>query len=277
MTNKMARLGLAAALAGALALPAFAGPQDWKVDSSRSEARIATEARINESRQTVTLGAARVSGTLRLDENQVTNSTFEFSVYPDGSGPDAGSASYTAMHFRSQKATATPEGKLRVTGVLTVTRVEREAQLDPSEGYAGPQYTGRVAAEVTREASFVFALPVEGLVDAQGHASSEASAEAKISAEDFPELMYTVLGTSWPAIAKEKECTSNGTNSEDYAGYACSGSAAGLPSITRTATSIGEDYPGGASSVVQAGNAVTLALHLQLTEQSTPLSAHRGQ
>jgi polyisoprenoid-binding protein YceI len=274
MNNTTARLGMAVALALLIAAPAFAGPKDWKVDSGHSYGVITTEARINQSRETVTLGATRVTGTLRFDPEQVANSSFQFDVDPAGSSKESGS--YSVLKFRSQSAELEGHGKLRVTGLLTVTEVQLEAQLEGNEAYSGPQYTGRVVKETTREQSFLLALPGEEPVDAQGNPAADVTAQAKVSSEDFPELVNAVLRTNWPAISHNQSCTPAAGGSEDYAGVTCSGSAPGQRSITRTASSFGEDYPG-ESGAAQAGNIVTLALHLRLTPQDAAPAAAIGQ
>ncbi len=272
MFSKTAALGLAAALALLTSAPAFAGTKDWKVDSSHSYGEISTQAKLNESRQSVTLGAAKVTGRLRLDPREISNSSFEFDADPSGSSPEVGN--YTVLRFRSHSAQLTSDGKLRVTGPLTVTQIELVAEMTGSnESYSGPQFVGRKVKQTTKEQSFLLTLPGDDPVDAQG----QAAAEAKISAEDFPELVAAVLGTNWPAIANVESCTAVGNaGAEDYSGYTCTGSSVGQRSITRTVRSIGEDYPG-EDTVAEAGNAVTLALHLHLTQQNADLSANSGQ
>jgi hypothetical protein len=276
MFSKTAALGLAAALALLTSAPAFAGTQDWKVDSSHSYGEVATQAKVNDSGQSVTLGAAKVTGTLRLDPRKISNSSFEFDADPSGSSPELGN--YTVLRFRSHSAQLTSDGKLRVTGPLTVTQIELDPQIAGSnESYSAPQFVGRKVKETTKEQSFLLTLPAGDLVNAQGQATADASAEAKISAEDFPELVAAVLSTNWPAISNVESCTAAGNaGAEDYSGYTCAGSSVGQRSITRTVRSIGEDYPG-EDVVVQAGNMVTLALHLRLTQQNADLSANSGQ
>jgi polyisoprenoid-binding protein YceI len=275
MFSKTGRLGMLGALAILLATPAFAGPRDWKVDSGHSYGEITAESKINQSRESVTLAATRVMGTLRLDPERIEKSVFQFAIDQAGSSPDGGS--YTVLRFRSQNAEMTSDGKLRVTGTLTVSQVQLEAQVEGNEAYSGPQFTSRVVKETSREESFVLALPADDPVDAQGQASTDVNALAKISAEDFPGLAQAVLSTNWPAIASDKNCSAAGSAAEDYAGVTCTGSAVAQRSITRTAASFGEDYPGEGSGAAQIGNTVTLALHLRLTQQGAAPAGSIGQ
>jgi hypothetical protein len=241
---------MAVALASLLATSAFAAGKDWKVDSRNSYGEIATEAKSNQSRQTVTLGAARISGILRLDANKPANSIFEFEAKPDTNPRNA--AIYSALYFRSRKAELTKDGRLRVTGPLTVREVRLDALLEGNEAYYGPEFTGQVVKEITREESFLLALPADDPVDAQGQATMDMIAEGRIMAEDFPELVSAVLSTNWPDMSVGSD--------GPVAGPAVRG-----PWINRTAISFGEDYPGEGSEVAEAGDALSIALHLLLT------------
>ena len=267
MFSKIAGLGMAAALAVLISAPAFAGPKSWKVDSGHSYGEITTHAQVNESQESVTIGATRVIGTLHFDPEQVAKSSFRFDLDPAGSAPEAGA--YTAIRFRSQFAELTSDGQLRVTGPLTVTEVLLDEQLEGNEAYSGPQFTNRIVKETTRQQSFLLAIPSEG--------SPDASAEARINTEDFPELVNALLQTNWPAISDDKYCPPPESASEGYAGVTCTGSAVGPRSITRTASSFGEDYPGEGSGVAQASNFVTVTLHLRLTQQDSTVASSVGQ
>ena len=269
MVSKKATIGMAVALAVLSGIPALAGTREWKVDSNSSYGEISTDAMIQESRQTVTLGAARVTGLLRLDARKISDSSFEFDVDPSGSSPQAGN--YTVLHFHSRRAELTGDGNLRVSGPLTVSQVRLEAQLEGNEGYSGPQYTGKVVEESTREQSFMLSI------SSDGPAITTATAQVKISGEDFPELVAAATGTIWPAISNDRNCAALVPGSEDYSGYTCSGSAVGQPSITRTANSFGEDYPGDGAIPAHSDNLITLALHLRLTEPGANLAANKGQ
>jgi len=267
MFSKTAAFVMAAGLTIFAVTPAFAGQRDWKVDRSHSYGEVSAVAKINESPVSVTLGAASVAGTLRLDQQNIENSSFEFDVEP--ADAPAGAGTHTVLRYRSGTAKLTRDGKLRVSGPLTVTEVRLESQLDGNEAYSGPQFNSFVVKETTREVSFDLVLPGEDPVDAHGEAYVLASADAQISTEDFPELVAAVLGTNWPAISNDKTCASASAGGEDYSGYACTGSSVGQASISRQANSFSEDYPGEASGAALVGNNITLALHLRLTREGT--------
>jgi len=286
LSKGLSRAAIAILAIGIAAAPAFAQSGGWTVDSNHSDARIAIDGKINGSSQSITLGAGGVSGTLRLDRSDLTKSTLQFTIDPAGSGPaavgpngetpDAGSLPATLLSFRSEKASRSADGKLHMTGALTVTRMEREALLDANEAYSGPVYVSRVVTHTQREQSFIFAVPASDPADG-GSAKIKLEALVKINREDFPELVNAALSTNWPFTVQDETCEASPNSREDYSGTLCTGSAVTLPSITRTAASAGEDYPGTDANSAEPGNLVTLALHLQLTPENAQLSSKIGQ
>ena len=283
MTNRFAAVALAA-LASFFALPALAQSANWKVDSDHSAARISVEDKTAAgSGITLLLGGAGVSGSLRLDNADVSKSAVEFTIYPVGSGlatgqandpadPDA--AQTTILSFRSEQASWTSDGRLKVTGLLTVTQIERLAELNGNEAYSGPVYVDRVISLATREESFIFAIPSPITPKSK---TADVSTSLRINREDFPELVNAVLSTSWPAAAQDQNCEASLSFSEDYAGSFCTGSEVIVPSDTRTVLAASEDYPGSQANSAEPGNFVTVALQLHLAQQGTQLSAKTGQ
>ncbi|HKM90690.1 MAG TPA: hypothetical protein VJX29_08745 [Candidatus Acidoferrales bacterium] len=280
MTHKLAGFALAAMLVGASALPAFAQSANWTVDSNHSSARILVQGDLDGKSQSITLGGANVSGTLRLDRDDPAKSTVEFNVYPATAGPNAASpdpadAPYILLSFHSEKASLAADGKLQVTGLLTATRVERQAVMEANDAYSGPVYVSSVVSQAQREESFVIAVPASDPADRS--ATIEVSTGVKIYREDFPELVNAVLATNWPATAQDKNCEAPRASSEDYAGTLCTGSAVTLPSITRTVATSSEDYPGDEANFADAGNLLTLALDLHLAPEGAQVSSKIGQ
>ena len=281
----LCRAAIAIVATGIAAVPASAQSNNWTVDSDRSEARIAIEGNAGGSAQSITLGGAGVSGTLRLDRNDLKKSTLQYNIYSAGSrlavvepgGQMADAAPYTLLSFRSEKVSLAAGGNLQVSGILTVTRVECKAELTPNEAHGNPVYIARVVSQAAREESFVIAVPASRPRDARGDAKTELSTLLTINREDFPELVNAVLSTNWPAQAQDKNCEGPLTAGEDYAGYLCTGSAVTPRSITRTAASFGEDYPGEDGNSLEPGALVTLALRLQLAPEVAQLAAKNGQ
>lgn len=280
MTNKLAGFALAAILVGASALPALAQSAKWTVDSNHSSARILVQGNLDGKTQSITLGGANVSGILRLDRDDPAKSTVEFNVYPatadpNGASPDPAASPYTVLNFHSEKASLAADGRLQVTGRLTVTRVERQAVMDANDAYSGPVYVSSVIAQAQREESFVITIPASDPSD--GNATAEVSTVVKIHREDFPELVNAVLSTNWPATAQDKNCEGPLAASEDYAGTLCTGSAVTPLSITRTVAASAEDYPGDQANFADAGNLLTVALDLHLAPEGAQVSSKIGQ
>jgi len=267
MTSKFAQLAMSAAAASLLALPAFAQSAEWRVVSDHFSACVVARSQSCDGDASTALGAAAASGILRVNNSNPANSTFEFDLYPSGSGAH--------LTFRSEKASLTADGKLKLSGTLTVSRMVREMQLEGNETYSGPVETGRVVSQSSREESIILPIPVaaKGMLRGQ---PADVSASLIISDEDFPELGNEMLAGNWPAKAQDGKCEATAGSSEDYAGTLCTGFGVDARPITRTATSFGEDYPGAGADSVHPAQIVALALHLRLAQQGEQLSAKTG-
>jgi hypothetical protein len=276
MTINFSRLLLGAAAASLLTLPVFAQSTEWRVDSNHSSARIAVTKQ-SSGESSLTLGTAAASGILRVDSSNLANSVFELDLYPVGTGspvaPDD-PIQTTHLTFRSQSASITADGKLKLTGALTVSKVIREVQMVASEGYYGPVETGRVISQTTREESLL--LPIS--TDRDGAVSfTEVSTRLNVNSEDFPELLNAVLSANWPAKAQNSNCNAAAYAAEDYAGTLCTGTAVESRSINRSPAFASEAYAGGDPISAQPAGLVTVALHLRLAPQGTQVSAKAGR
>jgi len=290
MSNMISKLAMASLLAGALTAPSRAQTGNLKVDSDHSDARFSIDVTKNKPNETITMGTARVTGTLNLDQNDLTQSTFAFNLYPatstsaaidqygkSASGNDADPANYTLVSFQSERVSSTSDGKLLVSGRLLLTRVDRIADYTPNEAYAGPVYYGApIIHSVAREASFVISFPGPFGAQREGNQEIEASATGVIFREDFPQLLDAVVETNWPAMVQDEKCAMPPTTGEDYAGASCTGKVVQVPSFPAIYTEIGEDYSG-AHAPVQLGNNLTVLVHMQLTGENGQLSAKAGQ
>jgi polyisoprenoid-binding protein YceI len=290
MSNRLSKFAMAAILAGGITVPSYAQAESRKVDSDHSDARFSIDGTIGSTNQTITLGAARVSGTINLDKDNLTESTFAFSIYPAGSrspaidsngrptsGDGSDIANYTLVSFQSERVSMTSDGNLKVTGKLTITCVEHNADLTWSEAYAGPVYGTRLVRKSTSEETFVFAVPASAVADLQLNAKGQVWASAKVNREDFPQLVNAVLATNWPTVVQDEQCEMPATISEDYAGASCTGNVLQGPSLPVTYTAAGEDYPGPDVASAQLGNNLTTLVHIQLTEEQPQLSTKAGE
>lgn len=287
MIPKFSRLALSALAASLLALPTYAQSSDWKVDSNHSSARIAVESAPRGSVSSLTLGVAAPAGILHLNSADPSKSTLQFELHSAdsvsttagslGNDPAPAGAQSPQIRFHSESVTLTPDGQLKVTGTLTISRVVPLVDLTPSEAYSGPVEIGRRVVESSRQESFILPISAADPRDPQGNAYLTVSTTLNFNREDFPELYDELLSVNGPVKAQDVVSESPSSFGEDYSGTLRTGSNVQSRSITRAATSFGEDYPGAGADSVRPGNVVTLALNLRLVSQGTQLSAKNGK
>ena len=116
---------------------AFAEGGTWSLNSTTSSARLFQGSAANPD--SVNTAVARVTGKVKLDPNDLGNSVFDLSIYPadeqwgealspEGTLPAgyiADATDHTLLTFESKGIQRMEDGKLEVTGDLTLTRVER--------------------------------------------------------------------------------------------------------------------------------------------------------
>jgi len=263
----------------------------WQVDSQHSQAQLTTDATTNYGKNKIdyTVGFTRVNGGLTLDPAAPNNSKLDFRMYPAGSmtppiGEDgkvkaswlADVANQTLICFHSKNVVQTPDGKLQATGALTLTRVDRNVQIDPTEAYSGPVYGPPMVHHVSRDVTFTFDLaPADG--NGPKDAALKASGSTSVAREGFPQLVRAVVGTYWPPLVMDKQCHNPSAGAEDYRGFQCSGTfmeAGGLPAAP---VQLGEDYAGGPSDFnAIVGNQLNIMVKLRLTPKASATAAGAG-
>jgi polyisoprenoid-binding protein YceI len=158
----LSRIALLAGLAVASSLPAVAATSDWKIDPQHSSAQFAVR---HMAISTVRGAFSKVTGTITLDDKDITKSTVDVSI--DVSTVDTREpardndlrsdkffdvAHYPTMTFKSKKVEQTAPGKLKVTGDLTIRGVTKEVVLDvdgPTAPVKDPWGNQRVAVSAT--------------------------------------------------------------------------------------------------------------------------------
>ncbi|MGA7634562.1 MAG: hypothetical protein WCB11_27675 [Terriglobales bacterium] len=255
----------------------------WQVDTRHSDAKLITDATTDygKTKINVALGYARIRGEFKIDDADPTKSSIEFRFYPATSmaPPIAEDGKFlshwlenlsnqTLVCFHSKRVVRTPDGRLQATGELTVTRVDRNVEADPTQAYSGPVYGPPMIHRVSHEATFVFDLQ-----DANGSGQKEsfirASGSTSMFREDFPQLARTVVNTYWPTLVQEQNCQ-HPDASEAYSGAQCTGtylSTAGLPAEPHAAS--GEDVGVLTNFNAIVGNHLTILLHLRLMAKAS--------
>ena len=162
MTHNSLRLAILAGLTAALSLPVTAATSDWKIDPAHSSAQFAVR---HLGISTVRGAFTKVTGTVRLDDQDVTKSSVEVTIDTDSVDtrvPDRDKdlrserffdvAKYPTIVFKSKKVEQAGAGKLKVTGDLTIHGTTREVVLDvdgPTSAIKDPWGNQRAAANAT--------------------------------------------------------------------------------------------------------------------------------
>jgi hypothetical protein len=236
------RIVLILAIATLAAVPAIAKEGSWKLDADHSTARILL------GTNAFNIGVARVGGNVELNGAEPTKAVLDLSVESAGS---------KLITFKSRRTTIGRDGRLEVSGDLTL-RVVRRINLDPAEDYYGPADGQPITRTVTREVTFV--LPMS-----DGGNQAEVTAEANIFRESFPELFAAVTDANWQPVIQDKTCELPQAG-EGYAGAVCSGTVV-APDRSASFASIGEDYHGFESGAPDA-SLVRIVLKLRLTREN---------
>jgi polyisoprenoid-binding protein YceI len=162
MGHHLSRIAIAAAAAAVLSLPASAGTSTWKIDPQHSSAQFSVR---HLAISTVRGAFSKVTGTIILDENDVTKSTVDVTIdvsTVDTREPNRDNdlrsdkffdvAHYPSITFKSRKVEQVALGKLKVTGDLTIRGTTKEVVLDvdgPTAPVKDPWGNQRAAVNAT--------------------------------------------------------------------------------------------------------------------------------
>jgi polyisoprenoid-binding protein YceI len=162
MSSFVSRIAVTAGLAAVLSLPAAAASSTWQIDPAHSSAQFSVR---HLAISTVRGAFSKVTGTVVLDESDVTKSTVNVSIdvaTVDTREPDRDKdlrtekffdvAKYPNMTFKSTKVEQVSPGKLRVTGDFTLHGVTKSVVLDvdgPTAPVKDPWGNQRAAVSAT--------------------------------------------------------------------------------------------------------------------------------
>ena len=160
--TRISRIAILASTTLGLSLPAAAAGSTWQIDPQHSSAQFAVR---HLGLSTVRGAFSKLSGTMLLDDQDITKSTIEVNIDAntvDTREPDRDKdlrserffdvAHFPTMAFKSKKVEQVAPGKLRVTGDLTIHGTTKEIVLDvdgltaPAKDPWGNQ---RIAASAT--------------------------------------------------------------------------------------------------------------------------------
>src|SRR5215469_1300594 len=225
------------------------------IDSVRSTARLLLGS-TQKPGSVINVGVARLNGQVRWNAADPTRSAFDFTAYPadandPGLGPDGvrlrrntpATPNYTVLSFKSNHVVPADGGAVRVTGKLTVSRVERIASNDPNEAYSGPTYAPAIVRSASRTVTFLFS-PASSAKEVP----SAWLVSGAITGDEFPDLLVAVSAADWPAFVDDEDCVLPSTVGEDFSGPACTGKT--VDPLPRTdvqcamPAAVGEDFAG---------------------------------
>ena len=196
-------------------------------------------------------GVAQLSGKINLVAG-AAQADFDLASANNG-------ALQTKMSFKSKRVVVEND-HVEIIGDLTLTTLERDADYNPGEDYAGARYSKAAEHNVTREV--VFAFPRKEL--AQKNAKGRISASAMIGRENFPGLIPAIYAAHWAPLIENEQCLMPPNASEDYAGPACTGTLVETANAAYVLANVSEDYRG-QEVKAPAGNMVKIVLNLQMS------------
>lgn len=234
------------------------------------------------------VGVAKVSGTVRWDEQDITKSVWNLTIYPAKQGalllnPDgsvrnyeAGDlARYTVMTFQSTRAEVDASGALHVHGTSSLTHVERETTSTWSDAYSGPDY----GPPVERSTSGEVVVTLENASAATSRLATKRgiSGFTTIRRDEFPELGEALVDAIWPIVVEDENCEMPAPKPSwrDYQGAICTGHVAPVAPPSQPWQEFGIDYPNRHEAKAFAPDTATIALHLNLVEPQSAVSHAR--
>jgi polyisoprenoid-binding protein YceI len=162
MKKSLSRIAVLAGIAAAFSMPAGAAKSNWQIDPQHSSAQFAVR---HLGLSTVRGAFSKISGTMMLDDQDITKSSVEVSIdvnTVDTREPDRDKdlrserffdvTHFPTMTFQSKKVEQVAPGKLKVTGDLTIRGTTKEVVLDvdgPTVPVKDPWGNQRVAVTAT--------------------------------------------------------------------------------------------------------------------------------
>jgi hypothetical protein len=253
-------------LAATTASIAAHAQDSWQIDQKHSVATLSLGSGANQ----LQIGVARVTGEVVFESSDPGDPIVILKIVGDER-----KAGYASMSFSSKRSAIRADGKLTVTGDLSVTRVERSVTMEPNEAYAGPEYGEPVARTTTREITLVFSDPRQ--IPPQTSVM-RFPGMSTVSREDFPDLLDAIALDDWPGqLVDDERCEPPSTIGEDYHGPECTGTV--IASVSNATVPRGnpgaEDFSGFEPIVNPDRNKATIALDLKLTPMPASSVAFR--
>ncbi len=265
-------------------IPAWAQEGERQIDSAHSTASLNLLS--SGSGTAWNVGIAKVSGTVKCGDHPGNDKLGEdildlkLNIYParegsqllDGNGNFRGNSSanlsrYTLMSFHSSRVSRNGNGKVSVTGELSVTYVHREANINWNNAYSGADYGEPVARSTSGTITFVIESDLIESDQIKTNQGSQISGLTTIPLRDFPTLRASWLDSVWPLVVEDEHCEIPDVrgSTRDYQGAVCTGTPIEFTPLPQSSqVRIGADYPGPDEVTAPASDAATIMIHLWL-------------
>lgn len=281
LLKRAAHLLLVTAIAVSFPILTSAQEKIWPIDFEHSFAAFS----LNSSRESappIFPGMAKVAGFAKVDKNDPAKSTFELNIYParqeekvlnhDGTfrvGGYADLSRYTLLMFQSKRGALAADGRLMLTGDLTVTHVEREPSIAWNNSYTGAQNAEPEEHVGIREVTFTVENSVSDLRHGERVGFLRISARAVISRKEFTGLWTWMRNSVWPLVVENENCVMpqfTPGSMRDYRGASCEGNLIENPLREPVREEGRSGRPGFVSSSIADGDNVTILVQLRISE-----------
>src|SRR5271167_1276840 len=265
-------------------VPASAQEGERRIDSAHSTASLSLLS--SRSGTAWNVGIAKVSGTVQGGNHPGNDKPGEhifdlnLNIYPAREGSQlldrngnfrgnsfANLSRYTLMSFRSTRVSRNGDGKVSVTGELSITYVHREANINWSNAYHGADYGEPVARSTSGTITFVIESDLIENDQIKTEQGSQISGLTTIPLRDFPTLRASWLDSVWPLVVEDEHCEIPDVrgSTRDYQGAVCTGTPIEFTPLRQPSqVRIGADYPGPDEVTAPASDAATIMIHLRL-------------
>jgi polyisoprenoid-binding protein YceI len=254
----------------------------WQIDAGHSSASIFL-AQSGDPDPGLNIAVAIAAGTMELDSADPSRFSLQLNIIPADqdeavlnpngtlrAGAYAALSHYTVMSFQSKPAVRDKNGKLQLTGDLTVTYVEREAPAEWNVGYSGPTVITPVSKSAAREVIFTFDKSDSDIAYGKKVGWMEITGLGRISLEDLPAMRFWLSSSIWPRLVEDRSChlPNYSVSMRDYHGAVCTGNVVetNRPKELPGGSLSGLDYSGPRYEAPQKIDEVRILLDLKIRE-----------
>ena len=254
----------------------------WQIDAGHSAATIFL-AQSGDPGPGLNIAVAMAVGTVDFDSADPSKLSLQLNIIPadqdqallNPNGTLRASAyaalsRYTIMSFQSKPAIRDQNGKLQLTGDLTVTYIEREAPTDWNVGYSGPTTITPVSKSVTRKVTFTFDKSASDIAYGQKVGWMGIAGLGTVPLEDLPALHDLLSSSVWPMLVEDRSCymPNYSVSMREYHGAVCIGNFVETkpPKEVPYSSVSGLDYSGPRYETPQKIEEVRILLDLKLRE-----------